>query len=168
MYHPVDSNDEYMELYNPTAGQIDLENTDGTWRLDGGVDYTFPTGISIPAGSRLLIVGFDPAVESSRLAAFVAAYDTAPLTPGVHIVGPWTGNLSNASERVALERPQPADQPGDSVSWVIVDEVIYADISPWPEGADGAGDALQRVNADQYHSGNDPSNWQAASPTPKQ
>jgi len=47
-----------------------------------------------------------------------------------------------------------------------VDEVIYADISPWPEAADGSGEALQRLNADGYHSGCDPTNWQAASPTP--
>jgi hypothetical protein len=163
MYHPVDTNDEYLELYNPTAGPIDLENAEGTWRLDGGVDYTFPTGISIPPGGRLIVVGFDP--ESSRVVNFIAMYDTGLLIPGIDIVGPWSGNLSNASERIALEKPQPVDQPGDSVSWIIVDEVTYADISPWPEAADGTGDVLQRVNVDRYHSGNDPASWQSAAPT---
>jgi hypothetical protein len=47
-----------------------------------------------------------------------------------------------------------------------VDEVIYADVSPWPDAADGTGDALQRIFADQYHSSYDPYNWKAASPTP--
>jgi len=166
MYHPADANEEYIELYNPTKNQVTLENADGTWRLDGGVDYTFPPGTSIPAGGRLLVVGFDPYAETSRLQAFIAAYNTGTLTPGVHIVGPWSGSLSNSSERVALEKPQAADQVGDLGSWVIVDEVIYADMSPWPDAADGTGQALERIHADQYHSGSDPGNWQAASPTP--
>jgi hypothetical protein len=167
MYHPANDTDaEYIEIYNPTTSRIYLVNPDGPWRLDGAVDYTFEGNTSIAAGSRLIVVGFDPYNETDLLAAFIAVYNTKSLTAGVDITGPWTGNLSNASERLALEMPQTPDVPDDPVSWVIVDEVIYADISPWPKTPDGDGDVLQRISADQYHSGNDPDNWQASSPTP--
>jgi hypothetical protein len=166
MYHPVEFNEEYIELYNPTAARIYLENAEGTWRLDGAVDYTFGASTSIRSRGRLIVVGFDPAVETSRLDAFIALYNTRSLTPGVDIFGPWSGNLSNSGERLALKRPLAPDQPGQSVCWVIVDEVIYADVPPWPETAEGTGEVLQRILADEYHSGNDPENWQVASPTP--
>jgi hypothetical protein len=166
MYHPAGLYEEYIELHNPTANTVFLENEQGSWRLDGGVDFTFGPDTSIAAGGSLIVVGFDPVAESSRVFAFISMYDTGLLIPGTDIVGPWTGSLSNASERIALERPQAPDQIGDSVSWVIVDEVIYSDSTPWPQAPDGTGEALQRLYADQYHSGNDPANWQAATPTP--
>lgn len=166
MYHPAEPNEEYIELYNPTSEEILLETPDGPWRLDGGIDYAFDAGMSVPAGGRLVVVGFDPHTEPSRLAAFVAAYRTAPLTPGVDIAGPFSGSLSNSSERIALEKPLVTGAPDEPSAWVIIDEVGYADTAPWPPAADGAGAALQRIDATGAHCGNDPDNWQAAPPTP--
>jgi hypothetical protein len=67
---------------------------------------------------------------------------------------------------VSIEKPQYPDVPGDSYSWVIVDEVIYGNQMPWPVSANGAGASLQRLLMDG--SGNNPANWTAAAPTPGQ
>ena len=93
----------------------------------------------------------------------LAAYGLG--TNSVRLLGPYKGQLDNHGERLALEKPLAPDLPGDPMVWVIVDEVIYFDNTPWPADADGTGRALQRI--DSVLNGRDPANWYAAwPPTP--
>jgi Lamin Tail Domain/CotH kinase protein/Immunoglobulin domain/Bacterial TSP3 repeat len=170
LYHPpdvlsgtnlVDNNtNEFIEVFNATAQPVTLHNTNGTWRLNGGVDFDFPTNFTLQAGEFLLVVNFNP-TNTAQLAAFKAIYGITD--PGLRILGPYSGGLANGSERLALELPQAGDLPGSSANWMIVDEVLYADQAPWPCGSDGTGNSLQRVVAVAH--GSDPANWSAEAPT---
>lgn len=164
MYHPADttvtndnSSDEFIKLRNLTAGPVSFAGTNGAWRLDGSVKFTFPTNTVLAPAASLLMVNFNP-TNAAALDAFRKSWGLT--NPSLALYGPYEGKLPNRGGRVALEKPQ-APEAG-AVSWVIVDEVIYFDRAPWPLGADGTGSALRRVSADQ--SGNDPANWIAAVP----
>ena len=166
MYHPPNlgtndnTADEFVELFNPTISSIALQDFNGTWRLDGGISFLFPTNTVIPASGCLLVANISP-TNVSALAAFRAAHGITNLS--LPILGPYAGKLGNRSDRVALEKPQIPDAPGDPYSWVIVDEVIYGNQSPWPATANGDGPSLQRLSLLQ--TGLDPANWIAATAT---
>ena len=169
MYHPKattakpedNSSDEFVEIFNPTMTAVSLFDTNGVWRLDGGVQFTFPTNTTLAAGNYLLIVNFNPA-DAAALAIFLSTYGSD--SASVPVFGPYQGKLNNRSDRVALEKPQFPDQADAPYSWVIVDEVIYSDQFPWPLSPDGNGLSLHRLSSVQ--SGNDPSTWKEAAPTP--
>ena len=168
MFHPPDTGgtndtdlEEFIELYNPTPAPVSLYNGNGAWRMDGGVSLTFPPNITLAAGEYLLLVNFDPVGAPAQRAAFCALYGIT--NESLRLMGPYAGRLANSSDRVALEKPQAPEVAGDPVSWVLVDEVIYADQSPWPCGTDGGGSSLQRQNSSGW--GADPLSWAASSPT---
>ncbi len=151
--------DEFIEIHNPTDQDISMQTLGEAWRIDGGVAFTFPDDTVVPAGSALLVVGFDPsdAVASNE---FATAYG---LEATVRMFGPWDGKLGNRSERIGLERPQAPDFVGDGYSWVVEDEIVYGNQAPW---ASAAGNGKSLVRWWFSHSGLDPANWTASSPTP--
>ena len=158
MYHPLppaDDTMEYVELENAGASSAPLYNAEGTYRIDGGISYTFPSGQVLASGQKLWLVSFDPAIETSLLSQFRSTYG---LSGSSLVYGPYKGDLSNRGERVALERLQASDDPLDplDISWVVLDELFYFDQNPWPAGADGTGYPLIRTGI---------SSWGAASPT---
>ena len=168
MYNPLSETDlaenvsnEFIEVFNPARWPVTLMGETGPWRVDGGVSYLFPSNVVLAPDHCLLLVSFDPddPANTAMAAAFRAHYS---VPAGVMLYGPYTGQLSDRTDRVALESPLAPDLPGDPVSWGIVDDVIYADQAPWPPEADGTGASLERL--DMFRSGCDPSNWVARMP----
>jgi len=170
MYHPPDygtnapDNEEFIELLNTTNVTVALYDplhATNVWRLANGVSFNFATNQTIPAGGRLLVVGFNP-TNTTLLNVFRARYGTNGA-----VVGPYSGQLANSGETIELWRPdvpQAAPHPDAGfVPQLLVERITYADRSPWPTNADGGGASLQRVVARNY--GNDPVNWRASLPT---
>jgi hypothetical protein len=140
-YHPPSSAGrglEFLELHNPDAEPVSLAG----WRLEGGLEFTFPEGAVIPPRGYAVLCKDCALLEQSfpRL--------------GSGWFGSYEGSLDNAGESLELVDPFNA----------VVDSVTYDDELPWPEGADGAGGSLQRLcpSAPAW----DPQNWFAGALTP--
>lgn len=87
-YNPPSDDDleEFVELLNVSGAPVDL----GGCFFGDGIEYTFPPGVVLPAGGRILVV--------RDQAAFAAMYPNAgPVASGV-----FSGALNNAGETIAL------------------------------------------------------------------
>jgi hypothetical protein len=156
--------DEYIELRNVTGGAIPLFESGkptNTWRIEGGVIFSFAPNSMLPPNSNLLLVSFDPVNDPASLTAFRTHFGLASTAS---IVGPYTGKLDNVGERIELLRPVSSQDSGAATAWISIDPVRYSSDFPWPTDADGTGRSLQRLSSSLY--GDDPANWQAALPTP--
>lgn len=171
MYNPAsdDQDQEYIELYNITAGAVTLYDSAEhlPWKFTDGIDYTFPggPGFTIPAGGY--------AVMAKDLTAYMAEYGSPPF--GVSLLGPYTGSLSNSGEKLELSMPGDVDEYGTRY-YIRIDRINYSDgshdsdvpggVDLWPVEADGGGKSLTRKVPANY--GNDPDNWTAEDPSPGQ
>jgi hypothetical protein len=161
MFAPVGSNTlEYVELFNPRATPVALWNSNGVWRMDGGIDYDFPAATTVPGLSYLVLVNFSP-TNNPLLAEFQAAYSQ---TNSALLLGPYGGSLSGLGERIAIEKPQAPDLPVDPIDWVVVDELLYYNGFPWPDDAVETGRSIHRLALGQ--SGHNPENWLSAGASP--
>jgi len=164
MYHPANNNyAEYVELKNISGTTVALDD----WLLideTGGIEYYILSGTSLTAGSYLLLTKNAVALNQE-------------FTPagGVTILEWLEGRLSNAGEKIELQKPG-TPEPSGFVPYIRIDRVNYSDGShgenfrelgyndPWPTTPDGTGQSLDRITDTNY--GNDVANWQAIAPSP--
>jgi len=153
-YNPEADGYEFVEVLNITGNPVPLFSTGfptNTWRFSG-IDYSFPTNMTLVANSTVL-------VSATNAALFRARYN---VPEGVAVLGPFSGQLQNSGENLELQAPDAPNPEG--VPYVTIDAVRYNDRNPWPPAADGSGLSLQRAPASGY--GSEPLNWIAAAPTP--
>jgi hypothetical protein len=157
---------EYVELHNISNEPVTLYHFDTAepWKFTDGIDFTFPADVPITifANGYLLVVK-DPEAFSWRY----------PAVSVENILGPYSGSLSNAGEKLELSMPGDVDETGE-LYYIRVDRVSYSDgshpedspdgIDHWPSSPDGNGKSLARKDSSDY--GNDPDNWIANLPSP--
>lgn len=161
MYHPA-SGDEYIELTNITGYTIPLYDTEklsNTWRIPN-LAYQFPAGITLAPGERLVLTSGDPSAACIS-GNYAGSANSQTGTPGgLQIIGPFTHLLPDEGSVIRLEKPAPAFDAASmdpQLGYILVDEVYYDNVAPWPIEAAGGGAPLERKVANQY--GNEPSNW---------
>lgn len=162
-YQPAAGSVEFIELQNLADHPVPLFDPlfpTNTWRLSG-VDYSFPTGLMIPAKGLLVVSAGDPAWFRQRHG----------IPDSVPVLGPWAGSLQDNGERIDLQRPDSPDletnqlgQVRVRVPYLTVDTVRYSPQSPWPEAAAGKGRSLERRIPATV--GDDPAQWMASAGPP--
>jgi hypothetical protein len=158
---------EFLELRNGSVTAVPLFDPNAptnTWKIKGGIDFTFPPGVTLGPGETLLVASFNPVIDVGALADFRSRYQVPAQTA---IYGPYQGQLENNGEDIELrcpDDPQLFPHPDAGfVPYVAVDYIHYRTAAPWPNGADGTGASLQRSDLLAY--GNEPLNWTVALPT---
>ncbi|MBN2474600.1 MAG: lamin tail domain-containing protein [Pirellulales bacterium] len=148
---------EFVEVHNSSGEAVDLTN----WRIRRGIDFDFAEGTLLAPGATAVVVAFDPE-DGDALDSFRAYHG---VEEPVAIFGPYSGQLNNGGDVVQLQRPDlpPLDEP-DFIPYLLEDEIDYDDEGPWPPGADGNGQSLNRTAVNVW--GNDPASWNDYPPTP--
>lgn len=131
MYHPADASEEleFIELHNTLSYSMDLSE----WILSGNISFTFPAETIIPADG-FLVVAKNPAALQS-------------ITGRPGFLGPFTGQLSNTGDKIALKNK----------AGRLMDEVSYRIDAPWPTGPAGSGASLAKKAT--FTATANPANW---------
>ncbi|OQB94070.1 MAG: CotH protein [Verrucomicrobia bacterium ADurb.Bin118] len=130
-----ESPDTWVELYNRSVQPVDLTG----WRLEGGIEFAFAPGTTLPADGYL-VVAKDVGYMQSHY-------------PDITVVGPYAKKLSRRSDALMLK-----DATGNPA-----DEVRYFDGGRWPAKADGGGSSLEL--RDPWADNAKPEAWAASDET---
>jgi hypothetical protein len=129
---------DWVELLNTSSNAIDISN----WKFrddDDTHNFNIPLNTVIPPSGRIVIL-FDSLLFTNRFPSVT------------NYVGQFNFGLSSNGDAVRL-----FDATGR-----LYQSVIYDDLLPWPQGANGNGYTLELVNANGNLS--DGSNWQNGCP----
>ena len=126
---------EFIELYNRGSEVVDVS----LWALDGAVEYTIPSSVSMQPGEFLVIAQNPAAIQR---------------TWGVNALGPYTGKLSTLGEEVILRNRNAQ----------IIDQVVYLLGFPWPTVGDAPGPSMSLLNPKADNAL--PGSWRSELPTP--
>ncbi|MEM7232739.1 MAG: lamin tail domain-containing protein, partial [Planctomycetota bacterium] len=150
MYAPVDldSNHEFLELYNRTDRDIDMTG----WRVTSGYNYDFPDGTVLAADSYIVLARDPQYIKDTYGLADAVVFGPDPADDSTLDD---FGRLRNDGERINLR-----DANGN-----IVDSVRYHDGGEWPDWTDGDGSSIELIDP---HQDNDvPSAWDASDDSDK-
>ena len=158
LYNPIsqDSDDEFVELYNRSAGAVDLTG----WTLDSGIHYTFPAGTTLLPGGYLVV-----ARNAQHL---IPRY---PQLNAANTLGDYSGTLGNGGDRLVLTKPDTIASTNSlgvvktNTIHIVVSEVLYKGGGRWGQWASGGGSSLELIDphADLLR----PSNWADSDETQK-
>lgn len=134
MHSPLtgDADLEYLELHNLSSRTLSLAG----WRIEGGVEFTFPPTAQVPAGGFLVVAG-----NAARLRS------VHPELTAATCLGNFQGNLSSRGERLVLLRPEIIpDGAGQRVVLTPADQLTYRSGGQWGQWNDEGGSSLELVD----------------------
>lgn len=143
MFAPSADRPEFVVIENRSATPFDIAG----WRFTDGIHYTFPD-FSPDAPEASFLRAHEAIVIASELPAVTRAAYRIPAD--VRVLGPWTGELADTGERVAL-----VNRNGGAVC-----SVAYGVGSRWPDPPIGRGHSFVLIRPDTAP-GN-PANWAAS------
>ncbi|UCD52051.1 MAG: lamin tail domain-containing protein, partial [Phycisphaerales bacterium] len=161
MYHPAElAEAEYVELLNVSDAPVTLYDADraAPWRFTDDPDNP-EIELLLPTAEPVTLAPGQCLILTKNTLAFEMAY---AVPADVQVLEWGGGRLADDGSKIQVSKPSDPDGP-DERHWIRVDRLVY-DNRSWPAEANGLGLSLHRIDPTGY--GNDPANWQEASPSP--